>query len=328
MEDTAATKARYYLKELRGLNATTINQHQLGYWPGGKIGDMYAPRGITIPCADEEGTLWYVKIRYLPGEEKRKPDGSLEKYTSIGGSMPAVYLSEQLAGKQVAVLAEGEFDALLLWQECGDMVGVASLGSATARLDLLTWGYAFFPLHRIITIYDTDGAGAKGSEQLAELSSRIQVARLPMLQEGDKDLTDFWKAGGNLRAWLEVLLAPPVVAVEQEEDWQVDEATYQARIAEYQRRHTEQMQPTQEQIADAWCEYYNVCLQTNVPLSDAENFATIMAAVLPDPLWHSIEWPQSKPEDYPDAFPLPSWEADTGVICFKWHVYEQNIKVA
>ena len=28
-----------------------------------------------------------------------------------------------------AILAEGEFDALLVWQEAGDLVGVATLGS-------------------------------------------------------------------------------------------------------------------------------------------------------------------------------------------------------
>ena len=40
-------------------------------------------------------------------------------------------LCPELVTSEPAILAEGEFDTLLLWQEVGDLVGVATLGSCS-----------------------------------------------------------------------------------------------------------------------------------------------------------------------------------------------------
>jgi len=114
--------------------------------------------------------------------------------------VPALFGADMMRGHDVAALAEGEFDCMLLAQEAGDLAGVATLGSAGASLDLSAWG-DFLPVARLLVAYDLDGAGDKGAAKLTGLTSRARRVSVPAMPNV-KDLTDFWKAGGNLRAWL------------------------------------------------------------------------------------------------------------------------------
>jgi hypothetical protein len=114
----------------------------------------------------------------------------------------ALFGAEALRGQSLAVLCEGEFDALLLWQEAGSLAGIATMGSATGRLDISAWAEYLLPLSRLLIAYDLDGAGNDGAAKLAGLTHRARLVNVPQLREGDKDLTDYHKAGGNLREWL------------------------------------------------------------------------------------------------------------------------------
>jgi hypothetical protein len=58
---------------------------------------------------------------------RRIPDGLV---ISGGGGHPCLFGAETLVPGEPATLAEGEFDAMLLWQEVGDLVGMAATGAA------------------------------------------------------------------------------------------------------------------------------------------------------------------------------------------------------
>ena len=93
---------------------------------------------------------------------------------------------------------------MLLNQEAGDLVGVASLGSATDRIDRLdmsTWGHYLLPIKHILAVYDLDNGGISGSNALKDFSDRIICITLPKIP-GVKDITDLSNAGYDLGNWI------------------------------------------------------------------------------------------------------------------------------
>jgi DNA primase len=191
----------------RGLNDKTISTWHLGYNPNdsfeqlskwgledprdGNRHSVWLPAGITIPCIVNR-EIWYIKIRRFEKEPK---------YINIKGGHPALFGADQLVNNDVAVLTEGEFDAMLLWQEVGDIVGVGTFGSSTNIPDLGIWGQALSSPDLLLAAYDSDEAGVKGQNALMTALNSVVPLQVPVLQPGDKDITDFFLSGGNLRAW-------------------------------------------------------------------------------------------------------------------------------
>jgi hypothetical protein len=196
----AGSRAREWLHG-RGLKDDTLRRWHIGYCAGKStdwrdVAGMSVPCGVVIPC-EVGGVVWYVKVRRAIG---------LSKYQQVKGGRPALFGAETLRpgaerGHDVAVFVEGEFDAMLLEQEAGDVVGVATLGSATGNLDLMTWGAHLLPLARLLVAYDLDDAGKHGAATVASLTARARRVSVPAMP-GVKDITDFHQAGGNLRDWL------------------------------------------------------------------------------------------------------------------------------
>ncbi len=192
----------------RGLTASTVRFWHIGYIPKGfwdaseawglKGEKIWIPRGILIPCVIA-GQVWYLKIR----RPKPKP----RKYIQIAGSRPAVFMVQTLENRTQAVFCEGELDALLLWQEADDLAGVVSLGSAGSELNVATWGLHLLHVRERFIAYDLDASGETGAAKLDWLAPQRLAA--PQLQPQDKDITDFWKSGGDVRAWLQEHLAEP-----------------------------------------------------------------------------------------------------------------------
>ena len=233
-----AARARAWLAG-RGLDDDTLRAWKIGYnsretWADraawglpqeanpatGKPRRVWLPRGVVIPC-EIGGRLWYLKFRRVPGEaftclscrKSVTAPGTCPhcqhdnpKYPASHGT-PALFLADSLKGHRAAVLVEGEFDALLLWQEAGDLAGVATLGSAGKDLDLTAWAAHLLPVSPLILAYDADESGERGAAKLTRLTARAKRAKVPALRPGDKDLTDLHAAGGNLRAWLKFELA-------------------------------------------------------------------------------------------------------------------------
>jgi len=131
----------------------------------------------------------------------------------MGNKPKALFGADNLKGKKDAVMVEGEFDAMLLDQVAGNLVGVVSLGSAGTDLDVVRWFEYLLPIERIYLAYDSDTAGAKGAAAIEEITKRARRLRVPH-GKGGNDLTDFYLSGGRLRDWL----------------------TWEMEIAEYQYR--------------------------------------------------------------------------------------------
>lgn len=154
-------------------------------------------RGITIPV-QMAGQLWALKIR--------QPDGFTPKYLQVVGGHPALFGAHTLT-KQVVLLTEGEFDAMLAWQEAGDLIGVAST-SGGAKTWLRSWAVHLLAARTVLVAYDTDRTGEDAATAvLAAIGPRARRVTVPK----GKDLTDFWQAGGNVQDWIISLLpdVPP-----------------------------------------------------------------------------------------------------------------------
>ena len=115
---------------------------------------------------------------------------------------PCLFGADTLVTGEPAILAEGEFDTLLLWQEASDLVGVATLGSCNRGMSAKALRY-LLGCPRLLVAYDVDAEGDKGTERLRQLSPRMQRIQLPV----GKDVTAFWQAGGRVREWVRFELA-------------------------------------------------------------------------------------------------------------------------
>jgi hypothetical protein len=114
----------------------------------------------------------------------------------------ALFGADTLPGQDVAIVTEGEFDAMLLHQEAGEQAGVVTLGSAAARLPD-AWVPHLLGVQRLLVAYDTDTAGAEGAARW-ELTCPHAQGIVPL---AGKDVTDFYLAGGDLRTWVQFALA-------------------------------------------------------------------------------------------------------------------------
>lgn len=195
----------------RGLNDDTIRAARLGYIPGnvtpmraeawGTPNDdprpvYLAPESVLIPGLIA-GKVWYLKMRFLhPRDPKNKIMGIR------GNKTAALYLADSITQGKPAVICEGEFDALLLRQELEGFASVVTLGSATNELNIATWGLYLLRPSCFLLAYDLDNAGRDGKNKLTWLHDS-QVLHIPALKQGDKDLTDFHKSGGNLKSLVE-----------------------------------------------------------------------------------------------------------------------------
>ncbi|MDQ2742352.1 MAG: toprim domain-containing protein, partial [Chloroflexota bacterium] len=100
------------------------------------------------------------------------------------------------------VLTEGEFDAIPLFAQAGDLAAVATLGGASAPLSSRR-PWALCGVRYFLVAYDLDAAGAAGAAALARLSNRMRAIR----PTGGADLTEMDRNGIDLRAWLRHHLA-------------------------------------------------------------------------------------------------------------------------
>jgi hypothetical protein len=162
-------------------------------FPGKKA--VWLPRGIIIPCIYLRD-IYYLKIR--------RPDADIAqggpKTPQVLGSSPAIF--GRLYRHDVAYITEGEWDCMLLDQAAGDLVGVATVGAA-GHLPHGIWLERLMPQKRLYVVGDNDLAGIRGAEKWQKISQRVETAKVPL----GKDITDYWSAGGDLRAWVKFSLA-------------------------------------------------------------------------------------------------------------------------
>ena len=187
------SEALAYLTGPRCLTLGTIRAARLGWTPRA-AGVAWKPRGIVIPWREGD-RLARVKVRpddvwRMSFPEDRQP----KKYLEGFADRPMIYPSPRVIrpGRPL-VIVEGEFDALLLGQELGDLAAVVTLGgtgSSKPEPDILGSMLAACPWF-IAT--DTDPGGEKAAADW-EWTRAVRI-RPP---EG-KDWTDAAKAGVDLR---------------------------------------------------------------------------------------------------------------------------------
>lgn len=206
-------KALAYLQAERGLEPGTIDHFDLGYNPKdlymararwGLEGDkkIWLSRGVTIPgyYLDQ---LWYVKIRRpLAGDglsDYISPvaDDNLKaiKFAGPAGGIATLFGAITWVGLPALLLVEGEWDCMLAWQEGRGLCDVATLGGVKHKPDAADkLALARYPL--VVQVSDADQAGDEARQYWT------QQARVVTVQPPDHDLTDYWRAGGNLRRWI------------------------------------------------------------------------------------------------------------------------------
>jgi hypothetical protein len=154
------------------------------------------------------GQPWYIKVRrLLPGDKLEEyigtwtaRDGAADiKFGGPRGGRTVLFRLEFPDYLPVLVLAEGEWDAMLLWEYCPDLCDVGTLGGAGSRFDALDLALLTHYL-AVLVIHDDDKAGQQGRAYIQALNARSQ--RIIPIKPPAHDLTDFWKAGGDLRAWM------------------------------------------------------------------------------------------------------------------------------
>lgn len=195
----------------RGLNDASICAARMGFLPKdfadnpkvwGTPNDdprpLYFVQGILIPGVIGSA-VWYLKMR-----PSRPFDG--QKYKHVRGGKQALYRADTLTNGRPAVFCEGELDANLLAQETRDLADVVTLASATSELNVTTWGLYLLRSSRFIVAYDMDEAGWKGAAKLTWLH-HSQRLNIPALRAGDKDISDYYRSGGNLHDLIEGVLS-------------------------------------------------------------------------------------------------------------------------
>jgi hypothetical protein len=224
--------ARAYLSNERGLQPMTWDAFSLGYNPTDLFDDpatwgltptsqsldckkVFLPRGLVIPGI-LDNLPRYIKIRrpqpndplseYLPPvSASPHPRLTVSKFLSLRGSHPAIFGSDAWIEQPNLLLTEGEWDCMLAWQfsialcDRGVYFDVATLGSASNRAalpDLVA--LARYP--RILAVYDDDPAGDRARQYLNSF------ARIQLIPPPAHDLTDYFRSGGDLHAWLASIL--------------------------------------------------------------------------------------------------------------------------
>jgi len=192
-------RARAWLVEKRGLNEQTIMDGSLGYNPvdrqeapelWGFEADhrpVWLPRGITIPWA-ARGHAWRVNIR--------RPEGN-PKYVSAAGSATALYRANMLASGRAAMLVEGEFDALTIWQHAGGIIAAVATGSTTAARRP-RWLAPLAACGVVLVAFDSDEAGEEAAAYWLHILPKARRWR-PYF---GKDANDLAMGGGDVAAWI------------------------------------------------------------------------------------------------------------------------------
>lgn len=201
----AGSKAREYLREQRLLTDYTIDRWQLGFiptdshvkresWGLEPLDDgkgLWIPRGIVIPTYDSYNNLWALHVRRAQGDPK---------YPHIAGSKKSLWGTQNI-DRRLVMMWGGEFDAMLAEQEAAHCGGNCSPTTGEGSQWSSTWSGHMLYADVVLCCYDSDEAGQRGAwRNIMAATGRAAIA--PTLPLGVKDLTDYARAGGNVRQWI------------------------------------------------------------------------------------------------------------------------------
>ena len=168
-----------YVTETRGISIEAIDNFRLGLevdQPGGKW--------LTIPHF-VKGKLINIKSRSLPPAEKT--------FRRITGCPSVLFNADALEGAEEIIIAEGETDAMTLWdQGIRNVVGV----TAGAGSFLPEWIDQLQAVKKIVLCYDPDESGQKGVREVARRLGYDRCFNV-ILPDG-QDVNEYFKAGHDV----------------------------------------------------------------------------------------------------------------------------------
>ena len=154
---------------------------------------LWLPAGIVIPTFTANGHLWAIHVRRWGG----KP-----KYPHIRGSKKSLWGTQNL-DRRVVLGWGGELDGALAQQVAGEWVGCCSPTTGEGSRWSADWTIHMLGADAVLVGYDADAAGQSGAwKNVLSLTSRAVSCPPPTLRPGDKDITDYVRAGGDLAAWV------------------------------------------------------------------------------------------------------------------------------
>lgn len=170
---------REYYRQ-RGLSDETIDHFLLG-WDGTRY---------TIPIF-VDGQLRNVRRRR---DDKNKRDLGDKMLNTGGFGTATLFNQDVLHDSENVVIAEGEFDAMLLAQHGWKAVSSTS-GAATFKSE---WVKLFASCRTIYVCYDNDLPGRSGAVKVAKLlGNRARIVNLPEEVGEGGDITDFFGTLGR-----------------------------------------------------------------------------------------------------------------------------------
>ena len=188
-----------YLRQ-RGLHDETIRRAALGYNPQayydapGLWGfprwdrPLWLAAGIVIPWV-VKGSIWCVRFRSCN-------DDANFRYIQVRGGGNALYRAASVQADAPAVLVEGEFDALTIEQEAGDLVAVAANGSTNGGRRS-RWIETLASASLVLLSHDADLAGDRAA---AWWHKRLHNAQRWRPQW--KDANTMLQEGADVRSWI------------------------------------------------------------------------------------------------------------------------------
>mgnify|MGYP001203677118 CR=1 FL=1 len=198
-----------YLKNERGLTLETIKRYRIvqstEYAKHWLTGVLEPKKYVLIPIFDSDGNLIAGRKYLLPAYRGEKD--SKIKFAWTGS--PVTFYPASSLSHNTLVLAEGEWDALLLNQH--GIPAITTTGGAGYDLSRLA------PQLRGKTIYicyDCDESGRKGAKRAAEALLRNGAAQVHIIDLGleeSEDVTDFFvKYGRTKEDFLQFLNDAPL----------------------------------------------------------------------------------------------------------------------
>lgn len=171
-----------YLHKERGLNDETIQHFQIGV--------SAAHSKVTIPIY-ENGELVNIKSRRNP------KDTEGPRYINEAGCKAALFNGDSIEEGEEVYLVEGEFDAMVLWQNGYKRVVSTTLGAGSFPDD---WVQKLRKASVVYICYDTDEPGKEGAQAAAQAigTDRCRIVSLPAPADTTKkknDITDFFNEG-------------------------------------------------------------------------------------------------------------------------------------
>lgn len=184
-----------YLKE-RGLSEQTIRAMRLGYWPDGDLGWEIGSEAAIEIGLKKPTNEWTLRDRIIIPYTR---DGIVEtvrgranpfgddkiKYMSLPGTEVTLFYPQALDVASPIFIAEGEFDAIVLYQ-----VGYQALASPGANVGIAKQLLSF---PRCYICFDGDDAGRSGAKAIKNQVPEVYEVSLP----DGMDVSDYIKTYGE-----------------------------------------------------------------------------------------------------------------------------------